>query len=66
MASEYPDYPWQIRRNEKTVCAHARTRSEADRIIRQLQKISPKAAFTVHYKGKSIAHCTDGGRAIDG
>lgn len=64
-AREYPDHPWIIRRNGNE-CARARTRAEADRIIRQLQKIHRTAQFNVDYGGKNIAHCTEGGRAIDG
>lgn len=57
------DRPWSIRRNGQE-CARATTRREADGIIRQLQKFDRSAEFTITYQGKSIAHCTDGGRAL--
>lgn len=63
MSQQYPDHPWAIRKNGRE-CAWARTRREADRIIQQLSKISPTAQFAVQYQGKSIPHCTDGGKAL--
>jgi len=64
MTLEYPNYPWRITRNGKT-CAFAKTRMEADRIIRQLQKIYRQAEFKATYQGRNIVHCGDGGKALD-
>ncbi|WAL59041.1 hypothetical protein [Thermocoleostomius sinensis] len=64
MALEYPEHPWRITRNGK-ICAFAKTRTEADRIIRQLQKIYRQAEFKATYQGKNVAHCGDGGRPLD-
>lgn len=63
-AQKYLDHLWMIKRNDRE-CTCARTRREADGIIRQLWKIPCAAQFSVIYSGKSIAHCIDGGRAID-
>jgi hypothetical protein len=60
---KYPDHPWSIRRNGKE-CARSSTRREADRIIRQLQKIHRTAKFTVQYEGANISHCAEGGKAL--
>lgn len=62
-AQQLPDYPWHIYRNG-TPCAFARTRTEADRIVRQLQKIHRDAVFKVEYRGANISHCGDGGRPL--
>jgi hypothetical protein len=63
MYQDYADRPWSIRRNGQER-ARATTRREADGIIRQLQKFDRSAEFTITYQGKSIAHCTNGGRAL--
>jgi hypothetical protein len=65
-------YPWSIRKNG-TECARATTRAGAVRvawtksirIIVQLRKITPTASFKVHYEGKSIRHCGEGGRPLE-
>ncbi|WP_416667885.1 hypothetical protein [Egbenema bharatensis] len=64
MSYDVERYTWSIRKNGKE-CARATTRAEADRIIVQLRKINPTAAFTVHYEGKSIRHCRKGGRPLE-
>lgn len=56
---EYPDYPWYIRCNQRTVCVYARAYSEVTHIIRQLQKIHRIAQFDVRYNGERIAYCVN-------
>lgn len=57
--------PWVIYRDGKEA-ARASGHLEAKSIVRQLRRMHRNSYFVVRYVGKSISHCTDGGRPIDG
>ncbi|WNZ24749.1 hypothetical protein HJG54_35340 (plasmid) [Leptolyngbya sp. NK1-12] len=57
--------PWKIYRNGK-LTAEVADYATAKRVLKALSRAFPRDSFVTRYQGKSISHCTDGGRAIDG